>query len=493
MFRSLTSPFAVALALTLVANAQTAPSQSGPHDWHAPGPALDAGHVFPHFAVSAPGLGSDSEAGIGALIPWADRLWAIGYVAHIRGNGLGLYEIRSDLSWRLHPASVTGTFANRLVHWRSGQVFIGPHAIDAKGEVRTIESLKGHRLTATTNHLSDPDKLYFLSMEGLLWEVDARSLESKQLFDLTQELDWDKGAYRHFKAAHTAQGRLVVANNTYEEPEQLGSRAAGRLAEWDGKGAWTILERNPFIEVAGKQNAGAGAYYGNTLYAVGWDRASVILRVLHGGEWRRMRLPFGSASWSHTWNTEWMRIREVQTERYLMDAFGLFYDLPALVYGGQLQPIRPIATHLRICPDFVHWRGALVLAGDQTDNAVGQPQSGLWFGSIDELASWGKPSGWGAIWRHDAVRAGEPSDPFLMTGFDRKSLHLLLEDELASPVDIALEVDFLGDGTWANYATFPLRGKGAYAHHEFPDAFSAHWVRARASRDAQLTAQFHYR
>ncbi len=493
----LATRLAATLLLALTGNALATPPETDPHAWHTPGPAVDGGRVFPHFAVSAPGTGSNSEAGIGALIPWADRLWAIGYVAHIRGSGLGLYEIREDLSWRLHPASVTGTFANRFVHWRSGQVFIGPHAIDEKGEVRTIEALKGHRLTATTNHLTDPAKLYFLSMEGLLWEVDARTLEAKELFDLTKELDWDKGAYRHFKAAHAAQGRLVVANNTYEEPEHLGTRAAGRLAEWDGKGPWRILERNPFIEVAGKQNAGPGAYYGNTLYAVGWDRASVILRVLHGGEWRRMRLPFGSASWSHTWNTEWMRIREVQTERYLMDAFGLFYDLPALVYGGQLQPIRPIATHLRICPDFVHWRGALVLAGDQTDNAVGQPQSGLWFGSIDELAAWGKPSGWGAVWRHDEVRAGEPSDPFLMTGFDRKSLHLLREDEGDAPIEVVVEVDFLGDGTWAEYATFRLDPKGSaansYLHHEFPDAFGAHWVRTRATRDARLTAQFHYR
>ena len=75
-----------------------------------------------------------------------------------------------------------------------------------------------------------------------------------------------------------------------------------------------------------------------------------------------------------------MRIREAQTERYLMDAFGIFYDLPPLVYGGQVWGIRPIANHLRICPDFVYLRGLLVLAGDQTDNAVGQPQSGFWFG-----------------------------------------------------------------------------------------------------------------
>ncbi len=473
--------------LTTISLAQPADE----HAWHTPGPAVAGGHVYPHLTVRAPGVGSRSEAGIGALIPWADRLWAVGYVAHISGSGLGLYEIKEDLSWRLHPESVNGTFANRYVHWKSNQVFIGPHAIDEKGNVRTIEPLKSHRLTATATHLTDPDKVYFLTMEGLLFETHATTLETTQLFDLTKELDWDQGAYKHFKGAHTAQGRLVVANNTYEEPEHMGTRAGGRLAEWDGKGAWTVLERNPFIEVAGKQNQGPGSYYGNTLYAVGWDRASVILRVLHKGEWTRYRLPRASDSWSHTWNTEWMRIRELQTERYVMDAFGLFYDLPALVYGGKIQAIKPIASHLRICPDMVYWRGTLVLAGDQTDNAVGQPQSGLWFGSIDDLASFGKPTGWGAVWRHDTVKDGDTSDPFLMTGFDKKSLHLIRHSGTAAAT-VIVEVDPVGDGSWVEYTRLPIPEGQSYAHHTFPDGYSAHWVRLRMLGECELTAQFFY-
>src|SRR5512139_3903070 len=68
--------------------------------------------VFPSLTVMAKGVGSDSEAGIGALIPWAEKLWAVGYVAHIRGQGLGLYEIDENMTMRRHPASVTGTYAN---------------------------------------------------------------------------------------------------------------------------------------------------------------------------------------------------------------------------------------------------------------------------------------------------------------------------------------------------------------------------------------------
>ena len=160
--------------------------------------------VFPNLAVMADGLGSNSETGIGALIPWANKLWAIGYVAHIKGKGIGLYEINENMTMRRHPASVTGTFTNRMAHWPSGQAFIGPHAIDADGKVRTIEALKNYRLTATVNHLTDQkNKVYFLGMEGRFWEVDVHTLKAKLLFNLVKELKITK-AKQHFKSAYTA-------------------------------------------------------------------------------------------------------------------------------------------------------------------------------------------------------------------------------------------------------------------------------------------------
>jgi len=445
--------------------------------------------VFQNLTVMAPGVGSDSEAGIGALIPWANKLWAIGYVSHIKGEGIGLYEISEDMTMRLHPASVTGTFANRMVHWESGRVFIGPHVIDAEGNVRTIEELKGHRLTATMRHLTDPvNKVYFLTMEGAFFEVDIKTLKAKMLFDLVDKLKIPAGATPHFKGGHTAQGRVVVANNTYEEPEFLGRRHAGCLAQWDGND-WTAVERNPFVEVSGKQNPRVGSRYGNTLFATGWCRSSVILRVLHNGKWSRYLLPKGSHSFDHTWNTEWMRIREAQTERYLMDVHGIFYELPPMVYGGRVWGVHPICTHLRIVTDFCYWRGLFVMAGDQTDNAVGQPQSGLWFGNIDELWKMGKPGGWGGPWWQSEVKANQPSDPFLMTGFDKKVLHL--SNESNDKVEFAVEVDFLGNGTWKKYEVFEVPADG-YQHHEFPEGFSAHWVRLTSNKNCIATAYFFY-
>ncbi len=451
------------------------------------GVPLHMGGVFPNLSVMAEGLGSDSEAGIGALIPWANKLWMVGYVAHIHGDGLGLYEIDENMTLRWNNASVTGTFANRMVHWPSGQAFIGPHVIDSEGNVRMVDALKNYRLTATCAHLNAPENMvYFLGMEGHFWEVNVRTLEAKLLFDLVKELDITD-ARPHFKSAYTGQGRVVVANNSYDEKEFLGQRAAGRLAEWDGQ-KWTVIEQNPFVEVHG--SAADSSHGGNTIFATGWTKSSVVLRALVNGTWQRYLLPKSGHVWDHAWNTEWMRIRHAQTERLLMDVHGMFYELPIMAYGGRIWGIRPICSHLRVVPDFCSWRGFFVMASDQIDHDEGQPQSGLWLGNIDDLWQMGKPSGWGGPWWNTPVEANAVSDPFLMTGFDKKGLHLA--HDAAETVTFQVEVDFLGDGTWKTYRHFDVQPDTGYVHHEFPGAFSAHWVRVSANKACRATAYFMY-
>ena len=96
-----------------------------------PSPASRWASVFPHMAVLAPGVGNACEPGIGALVAWADRLWAIGYVAHVKGEGIGLARGRHVLP--PEPGVVPGTFANRLVPWELAAALVGPHAIAPKG------------------------------------------------------------------------------------------------------------------------------------------------------------------------------------------------------------------------------------------------------------------------------------------------------------------------------------------------------------------------
>jgi hypothetical protein len=345
--------------------------------------------VLPRLGGSANLKGTRSESGIGALMPWAGRLWFVTYVAHTAstGSGTGLFYVDGDLNLHKHPASVVGTYANRFVHEPSLQMIVGPHVIDADNNVRTIPDLVGYRLTATMTHLADPENLvYILGMESHLWEVNVRTLETRLLFELNRDLQLPAGSKPHYKGGFCTGDRVIVGNNTYREPDETaGVSTGGRLAEWDGRGPWRILETVPFTDINGSPMGDEA----NAL-AVGWDRASVLLNVLARGRWTRYRLPKASRCYDQAWYTEWPRIREVETERFLMDAHGMFYELPRQAYGGRYFGLRPVCQHLRMVPDFCMWRGMLVLAGDQNTTCgnnylVGEPQSNLWFGKTDDL------------------------------------------------------------------------------------------------------------
>ena len=99
-------------------------------------------------------------------------------------------------------------------------------------------------------------------------------------------------------------------------------------------------------------------------HEAGQDRASALLYVyLPATGWKVYRLPKSTHTQDHAWTTEWPRIREVESERWLMDASGMFYELPAMTYGDAVWGIVPVCRHLRIIGDYCSWNGLLVLAG----------------------------------------------------------------------------------------------------------------------------------
>ncbi len=454
---------------------------------------LNASGVYPHLALTADLGPPRTECGVGAMMAWTGKLWLVTYVSHTSssGSGTGLYTIDERLEIKKHPASAVGTYTNRMVHWQSNQLIIGPHVIDAQGQVRTVEELLEVRICATMRHLHDPEnKVYMLGMEGEFYELDVHSLRTTFLADLVTELGIPDHEYCHFKAGYSNFGRVVVANNSYDERDFTGVEAAGRLAEWDGD-RWTIIERNPFIEVNGRGD------FAGTIFAMGWDKRSAILQVytLANDAWTRYRLPKASHCFDHMWQTEWPRIREVDHERFLMDCHGMFYELSPWAYENRVWGIRPISTHLWVHGDFCTYRGMLVLGADNAsphggaNQLAGEPQSGLYFGKTDDLWQFGKPSGWGGVWQEDEVAAGAVSDPYLMTGFDKKVLHLCSEGDSAVRFD--LEVDFLGNGKWKHYDRFRVDAYG-YRHYEFPIGYSAHWARIRCRDDGVVTAYFSY-
>jgi len=367
-------------------------------------------------------------------------------------------------------------------------------------------------------HIDDPENMvYMLGMDGPLWECNVHNMSCTQLFDLVKELGIPKGQQPHFKAAHTMDGVLWVCSNTLNEADFLQQAHGGRLAEWRGQkknSSWIVLEKTEFVEVTGRHN------FGRLVLALGQDSASVILKVRDLGNpgtpsyntsWQTYRLPKASHAYDHFWQTEWPRIREVETERYLMDAFGMFYELSPLGWAGSLWGVKPVSQHLRMIPDFTSWRGFLVLGGNQVssifDNnlVTGQSQSGLWFGKTDDLWNFGKPKGWGGPWRDSNITNNVPSDPYLMTGFDHKTVHFRIHSKSKKEYkdsSVVIEIDFTGTAghlgePWNIYKEIALdiTSEGAYAFHVFPEGFSAHWVRFKfrtSCVDCLGTVTLHY-
>ena len=55
---------------------------------------------YPHLAVFNEG----NERGIGAVVPWADRLWFLTYSPHSpKGSSDKLYSFGPELSLTIHP------------------------------------------------------------------------------------------------------------------------------------------------------------------------------------------------------------------------------------------------------------------------------------------------------------------------------------------------------------------------------------------------------
>ena len=363
----------------------------------------------------------------------------VNYAPHMpRGSEHKLYSIDVELSrpMVIHPESVGGTPAGRMIHRESNQMLIGHHIINANGKVRTIQPADMPiRVTAIARHLIDPANLvYYVDMEGSIWEANVHTLAVKRLFKKPVP-GW------HGKGGYTSQGRLVVSNNgelhvgDYKDVLVGGAAKTpeerGVLAEFDGA-RWNIVERRQFTEVTGPSGITGGSDGDDPIWTMGWDRRSVRLKILDHGEWHTFLLPKAAYcnDASHGWYTEWPRIREITVGRWMMDMHGMFFEFPKTFSSTNSAGIRPIGSHLRYVPDFCGWNDQLVLASDETsiqgNRLAGQPQSNLWFGKYEDLKQWGPASAYGGPWIEDQVKANEPSDPFLVAGFDRRILHLAI-------------------------------------------------------------------
>lgn len=496
-----------------------------------PDKVVNISGVYPHLAMT----NNSAECGVGAVVPWAGKLWAITYAPHSpNGSSDKLYEIGSDLSRLVRSESVGGTPANRFIHTASNQLNIGPYFIDANRKVRVLTTtgsaaLIPGRLTATAAHLTDPNRLYVFTMEDGVYDVNTSDLSYITRYpDVQGTGDRFLFGY-HGKGAYTGQGRLVVANNGRVNNQNVPTGESGVLATWDGttvaenSGAylnatpnndepsgnpvaaqpnyiagWTQVSKTQHCEVTGP-----GGIHGSTnpasdpVWSTGFDAKSVLLHVMEGQQWNVWRLPKGSYTHdgSHGWHTEWPRIRQLDPadpqSMYLMHMHGLFFDFPKTFSAANFAGLKPISSYYKMPTDYAMWNGKIVMGkndASQFNNAFAlKDQSNLWFGTMEDIKDWGAPSGHGAVWMNEAVSAGQVSDPFFTGGFPQRTLHL--RNLGASPVQLEIETSE-GTPAWSTLRTVTVPAGGYIP--EMLNEVTAPWVRLKnTAASTNLTAFFH--
>ena len=469
--------------------------------------------IYPSLTM----FNNEGECGTGAVVPWADRLWIITYAPHKpKGSSDKLYEITPDLQQIIRPESIGGTPANRMIHKESGQLFIGPYAIDTNRNVRTItyEDMFG-RHTGLARHLTDPtNKIVFATMEEGIYEVDTKTLKPRELWGDEQVKGSPHKANLpgyHGKGFYSGQGVYVYSNNGEHgnDARKRPDIPSGVLAEWDGKAdKWTVVRRNQFTEVTGPEGIhGSSNPATDPIWTIGWDYKSLIMgvRTPETG-WTFYRLPKGSHSYdgAHGWNTEWPRIREINEQDYLMTMHGTFWKFPRTFTPDNSKGITPRSNYLKVIGDFCYWKDHIVMGCDDTAKskflnkrkakghiAAPQSQSNLWFVKPEQLDQLGPVIGRGSVWENEAIQANQPSDPYLFSGYDIRGLHL--SHQASQNATITLEVDKEGTGKWTPLKTIDVPTKG-YIFTPFTAKETGTWIRITSNINLpNATAAFTYR
>lgn len=472
--------------------------------------------IYPHLAM----FNTSKECGTGAVVPWADKLWVITYAPHeANGSDDKLFSISRDLTQTIHPESIGGTPANRMMHKESQQLFIGPYAVAKDGSVRAIPYSKmPGRLTGNARHLTDPaGKIYHATMEEGIYEVDVKTLAVTELFADSQKQSGKAPAGRRFtdlpgyhgKGLYSGQGVLIYSNNGEKSEEARANPRipSGVLAEWDGTSdTWKVVRRNQFVEITGP-----GGIEGNAnpatdpIWATGWDNKSVLLGLREPATgWSFYRLPKSSHSYdgAHGWNTEWPRIRDIGEDHYLMTMHGALWKFPKTFSSKSSAGIVPRTNQLKIIGDFARWGEHVVFGCDDVakaeflnkreakgEIAAAQSQSNLWFVKPEQLDHFGPVIGRGMVWEEEDVAAGKPSDPFLFAGYDHRCLHITHANK--TPVPLVLEIDAAGTGDWKPLGEISA-ASNSFVSFDKTDAGT--WIRLRAKENVKgITAAFSYR
>ena len=476
--------------------------------------------IYPHLAY----YNQEGECGTGAVVPWANRLWVVTYGPHLPfGSSDKLYEISPELHRKIRPESIGGTPANRMIHLESNQLFIGPYAIDAQGQVRTIPYTQAPgRYTGLARDLKNPrEKLLLGTMEEGFYELNVHTLSTQLLYQDGNVIKSKTNTSSnnssssllpgaHGKGLYSGQGVMVYSNNGESGDKALKQFdiESGVLAEWDGKD-WKVIRRNQFVEVTGP-----GGIYGNKhpetdpIWVTGWDHKSVLLGVRDAGKWSFFRMPKASHSYdgAHGWNTEWPRIRDVGTPEkpeYLLTMHGMFWHFPPSFTSLNTAGIRPRSAYLKVIGDFTRWQDGLVFGCDDSAQkeflnkrkakgnieGPGQSNSNLWFTSVQKPDQLGPNTAQGAIWLSEKIEANVSSEPFLFAGWSKRMAWI--QNSGSEEVAFTFEVDLDGKGHWKKGKTVSVPA-GKSTTVSFSSNEMGEWIKVKTNKPTTATVNFNY-
>lgn len=476
--------------------------------------------IYPHLAY----YNQEGECGTGAVVPWANRLWVVTYGPHLPfGSSDKLYEISPELHRKIRPESIGGTPANRMIHSESNQLFIGPYAINAQGQVRTIPYTQAPgRYTGLARDLKNPrEKLLLGTMEEGFYELNVHTLSTQLLYQDGNVIKSKTNTSSnnssssllpgaHGKGLYSGQGVMVYSNNGESGDKALKQFdiESGVLAEWDGKD-WKVIRRNQFVEVTGP-----GGIYGNKhpetdpIWVTGWDHKSVLLGVRDAGKWSFFRMPKASHSYdgAHGWNTEWPRIRDVGTPEkpeYLLTMHGMFWHFPPSFTSLNTAGIRPRSAYLKVIGDFTRWQDGLVFGCDDSAQkeflnkrkakgnieGPGQSNSNLWFTSVQKPDQLGPNTAQGAIWLSEKIEANVSSEPFLFAGWSKRMAWI--QNSGSEEVAFTFEVDLDGKGHWKKGKTVSVPA-GKSTTISFSSNEMGEWIKVKTNKPTTATVNFNY-
>jgi hypothetical protein len=230
--------------------------------------------------------------------------------------------------------------------------------------------------------------------------------------------------------------------------------------------------------------------------AVAVEEGSVLIVDASGRRWRLPKSLRESEAFDRLAKSGQVRpLREVVTERDLLNCHGTFYEVPAENAMGFAR-VRPVASHEFAIQDFCSYRGLLMMTGvhSSAENTTRifrstDGKAAIWIGSVDELWDLGKPSGIGGPWAATRVTAGTVSDPYLIWGYDQRSL--TMKHDSKNAVGFRIQLDVTGDGLWIDYAGASVNAGETWTH-TFPAALHARWIRFVANGECRATTVLRY-